>query len=174
MMKKLNAVLGLAAFLVNTVHCFLTSLSMIVPLPFTVPVFFPRGLAAIVLAHILLSVLTLFACTDTRGAVSYPKKNYDLTIQRIAGFLSLIFLTLHVLQNTLHVFSSFTVILVIEVLFILLIEVHIAVSVPRGLLSLGTVRTQKGCIGAMIFSYAISFLLTAFAFAVFAIEIFGA
>ena len=144
-LKKINAALGLlsiAAMLLHigyTVFAYLAfyynpTLKLLTAIPFMV-------LACL---HAVCGMLTLFLQSDGTRLDLYPRQNARTILQRVSAALMLPLLILHI--NTFGLLQSsaeagqwiwFALLMLSQPLFYGVVQTHIAVSVTRGLITLG-------------------------------------
>ena len=150
-LKKINAALGLlsiAAMLVHvgyTVVAYLTfyyneSLKYLTAIPFMV----------LVCLHAVCGMLTIFLQTDGTRLDLYPKQNLRTILQRISAALILPLLILHI--NTFGLLQStaqagqwfwFALLMISQPMFYGVALTHVAVSVTRGLITLGLLGSRE-------------------------------
>ena len=150
-LKKLNAALGLlsiAAMLLHigyTVFAYLTfyynpALKLLTAMPFMV-------LACL---HAVCGMLTVFLQTDGTRLNMYPRQNVRTILQRVSAALMLPLLILHI--NTYGLLRSsaeagkwvwFALLMLSQPLFYGTVLTHIAVSVTRGLITLGWLASSE-------------------------------
>ena len=148
--KKINAALGLlsiAAMLVHigyTVFAYLAfyynpMLKLLTAVPFMV----------LVCLHAVCGMLSVFFRSDGTRLDLYPKQNIDTVLQRVTAALMLPMLILHI--NTFGMLQSsadsgrwawFILLLASQPLFYGVVLTHIAVSVSRGLVTLGWLTSR--------------------------------
>ena len=150
-LKKINAALGLlsiAAMLLHigyTVFAYLAfyynpTLKLLTAIPFMV-------LACL---HAVCGMLTLFLQSDGTRLELYPKQNARTILQRVSAALMLPLLILHI--NTFGLLQSsaeagqwiwFALLMLSQPLFYGVVQTHIAVSVTRGLITLGWLSSTE-------------------------------
>ena len=150
-LKKINAALGLlsiAAMLLHigyTVFAYLAfyynpTLKLLTAIPFMV-------LACL---HAVCGMLTLFLQSDGTRLELYPKQNARTILQRVSAALMLPLLILHI--NTFGLLQSsaeagqwiwFALLMLSQPLFYGTVLTHIAVSVTRGLITLGWLSSSE-------------------------------
>lgn len=150
-LKKINAALGLlsiAGMLVHigyTVFAYLTyyyneSLKILTAIPFMV----------LVCLHAVCGLLTVFLQADGTRLDLYPKQNLRTILQRASAALMLPLLILHI--NTFGLLQSaagagqwlwFALLMISQPLFYGVALTHIAVSVTRGLITLGLLTSRE-------------------------------
>ena len=150
-LKKINAALGLlsiAAMLLHigyTVFAYLAfyynpTLKLLTAIPFMV-------LACL---HAVCGMLTLFLQSDGTRLELYPKQNARTILQRVSAALMLPLLILHI--NTFGLLQSsaeagqwiwFALLMLSQPLFYGTVLTHIAVSVTRGLITLGWLSSTE-------------------------------
>ena len=150
-LKKINAALGLlsiAAMLLHigyTVFAYLAfyynpTLKLLTAIPFMV-------LACL---HAVCGMLTLFLQSDGTRLELYPKQNARTILQRASAALMLPLLLLHI--NTFGLLQSsaeagqwiwFALLMLSQPLFYGVVQTHIAVSVTRGLITLGWLSSTE-------------------------------
>lgn len=150
-LKKINAALGLlsiAAMLLHigyTVFAYLAfyynpTLKLLTAIPFMV-------LACL---HAVCGMLTLFLQSDGTRLELYPKQNARTILQRVSAALMLPLLILHI--NTFGLLQSsaeagqwiwFALLMLSQPLFYGMVQTHIAVSVTRGLITLGWLSSTE-------------------------------
>ena len=150
-LKKINAALGLlsiAAMLVHigyTVFAYLAfyynpTLKLLTAVPFMV-------LACL---HAVCGMLTVFLQSDGTRLDMYPRQNVRTVLQRVSAALMLPLLILHI--NTFSLLQSsaeagqwlwFALLMLSQPLFYGTVLTHIAVSVTRGLITLGWLSSTE-------------------------------
>ena len=150
-LKKINAALGLlsiAAMLVHigyTVFAYLAfyynpTLKLLTAVPFMV-------LACL---HAICGMLTVFLQADGTRLDLYPRQNVRTVLQRASAALMLPLLILHI--NTFGLLQSsaeagqwiwFALLMLSQPLFYGVVQTHIAVSVTRGLITLGWLSSTE-------------------------------
>jgi succinate dehydrogenase hydrophobic anchor subunit len=150
-LKKINAALGLlsiAAMLLHigyTVFAYLAfyydpMLKLLTAIPFMV-------LACL---HAVCGMLTLFLQSDGTRLDLYPRQNARTILQRVSAALMLPLLILHI--NTFGLLQSsaeagqwiwFALLMLSQPLFYGVVQTHIAVSVTRGLITLGWLSSTE-------------------------------
>ena len=150
-LKKINAALGLlsiAAMLLHigyTVFAYLAfyynpTMKLLTAIPFMV-------LACL---HAVCGMLTLFLQSDGTRLELYPKQNARTILQRVSAALMLPLLILHI--NTFGLLQSsaeagqwiwFALLMLSQPLFYGVVQTHIAVSVTRGLITLGWLSSTE-------------------------------
>jgi succinate dehydrogenase hydrophobic anchor subunit len=150
-LKKINAALGLlsiAAMLLHigyTVFAYLAfyynpTLKLLTAIPFMV-------LACL---HAVCGMLTLFLQSDGTRLDLYPRQNARTILQRVSAALMLPLLILHI--NTFGLLQSsaeagqwiwFALLMLSQPLFYGVVQTHIAVSVTRGLITLGWLSSTE-------------------------------
>ena len=150
-LKKINAALGLlsiAAMLVHigyTVFAYLAfyynpTLKLLTAVPFMV-------LACL---HAVCGMLTVFLQSDGTRLELYPRQNARTILQRASAALMLPLLILHI--NTFGLLRSsaeagqwiwFALLMLSQPLFYGVVQTHIAVSVTRGLITLGWLSSTE-------------------------------
>lgn len=150
-LKKINAALGLlsiAAMLLHigyTVFAYLAfyynpTLKLLTAIPFM----------ALACLHAVCGMLTLFLQSDGTRLELYPKQNARTILQRVSAALMLPLLILHI--NTFGLLQSsaeagqwiwFALLMLSQPLFYGVVQTHIAVSVTRGLITLGWLSSTE-------------------------------
>lgn len=150
-MKKINAVLGLLSIVLMLLHmgytifAYLTFyynpfLKMVFAIPFIV----------VVCLHALLGMLTVFTQADGTRMDLYPKQNMRTILQRVSAALIFPLLILHI--NTFSLMKSdaakehpIIIILLIaaELVFFAAVITHVAVSLTKGLITLGLLTSRE-------------------------------
>lgn len=150
-MKKINAVLGLLSIVLMLLHmgytifAYLTFyynpfLKMVFAIPFIV----------VVCLHALLGMLTVFTQADGTRMDLYPKQNMRTILQRVSAALIFPLLILHI--NTFSLMRSdaakehpIIIILLIaaELVFFAAVITHVAVSLTKGLITLGLLTSRE-------------------------------
>ena len=150
-LKKINAALGLlsiAAMLLHigyTVFAYLAfyynpTLKLLTAIPFM----------ALACLHAVCGMLTLFLQSDGTRLELYPKQNARTILQRVSAALMLPLLILHI--NTFGLLQSsaeagqwiwFALLMLSQPLFYGVMQTHIAVSVTRGLITLGWLSSTE-------------------------------
>ena len=149
-LKKINAALGLlsiAAMLLHigyTVFAYLAfyynpTLKLLTAIPFM----------ALACLHAVCGMLTLFLQSDGTRLELYPKQNARTILQRVSAALMLPLLILHI--NTYGLLAStaeagrwlwFALLMLSQPLFYGVALTHVAVSVTRGLITLGLLSSS--------------------------------
>ena len=149
-LKKINAALGLlsiAAMLLHigyTVFAYLAfyynpTLKLLTAIPFM----------ALACLHAVCGMLTVFLQADGTRLDLYPKQNLRTILQRISAALILPLLILHI--NTYGLLAStaeagrwlwFALLMLSQPLFYGVALIHVAVSVTRGLITLGLLTSS--------------------------------
>ena len=150
-MKKISAALGLLSIVAVLVHigytvfAYLTfyyneSLKILTAIPFMV-------LACL---HAVCGMLTVFLQADGTRLDMYPKQNLRTILQRASAALMLPLLILHIRTFSLLESAAqagqwawFTVLLVSQPLFYGVSLTHMAVSMTRGLITLGLLSSRE-------------------------------
>ena len=149
-MKKINAALGLLSIVAMLVHigytvfAYLTfyyneSLKILTAIPFMV----------LVCLHAVCGMLTVFLQADGTRLDLYPKQNLRTILQRASAALILPLMILHI--NTYGLLAStaeaeqwlwFALLMLSQPLFYGVALTHVAVSVTRGLITLGLLSSS--------------------------------
>jgi succinate dehydrogenase hydrophobic anchor subunit len=150
-LKKINAALGLLSIVAMLLHIGYTvfaylafyynpTLKLLTAIPFMV-------LACL---HAVCGMLTLFLQSDGTRLELYPKQNARTILQRVSAALMLPLLILHI--NTFGLLQSsaeagqwiwFALLMLSQPLFYGVVQTHIAVSVTRGLITLGWLSSTE-------------------------------
>ena len=150
-LKKINAALGLLSIAVMLLHIGYTvfaylafyynpTLKLLTAIPFMV-------LACL---HAVCGMLTVFLQADGTRLDLYPKQNLRTILQRTSAALMLPLLILHI--NTFSLLQSsaeagqwiwFALLMLSQPLFYGVVQTHIAVSVTRGLITLGWLSSTE-------------------------------
>jgi succinate dehydrogenase hydrophobic anchor subunit len=150
-LKKINAALGLLSIATMLLHIGYTvfaylafyynpTLKLLTAIPFMV-------LACL---HAVCGMLTLFLQSDGTRLELYPKQNARTILQRVSAALMLPLLILHI--NTFGLLQSsaeagqwiwFALLMLSQPLFYGVVQTHIAVSVTRGLITLGWLSSTE-------------------------------
>jgi hypothetical protein len=150
-LKKLNAALGLltiAAILLHigyNVFAYLTFYyNPQIKLLMTIPIL------VLVCLHAVCGMLTVFLQADGTRLDLYPKQNLRTILQRVCAALMLPLLILHI--NTYSLLKSsaeaghwlwFALLMLSQVLFYGIVLTHVAVSLTRGLITLGLISSVE-------------------------------
>lgn len=141
-LRKVNVILLIIVILILLYHAILNVLGMYGLTPYT-PDFAETGklLACPLVLHIVIS-LYLFFKEKSRKFNAYPKLTKDTTQQFISGILIIFFVALHIISymqlppiephlpiNRIH--------LIIDFLLFVSIAIHLRISIPKFLISLG-------------------------------------
>lgn len=149
-LKKINAVLGLLSIVAILGHmgynvfAYLTfyynpTLKILTAIPFMV----------LVCLHAVCGMLTVFLQTDGTRLDLYPKQNIRTILQRVSAALILPLLILHI--NTFSLLRStseagqwllFALLMLSQPLFYGVTLTHVAVSLTRGLITLGLLSSR--------------------------------
>lgn len=101
-----------------------------------------------VCVHAVLGMMAVFKAKDKTRLDMYPKQNAGTVVQRMTAFLMLPLLIFHV--NTFAMvtkcaaqglFGLFIVVVTVQILFFADVFAHIAVSLPRALITVGAVTS---------------------------------
>lgn len=150
-LKKINAALGLLSIPAMLVHIAYTviaylmfyyneSLKILTAIPFMV----------LVCLHAVCGMLTVFLQADGTRLDLYPKQNLRTILQRASAALILPLLILHI--NTFGLLQSavgagqwlwFALLMLSQPLFYGVALTHVAVSVTRGLITLGLLSSRE-------------------------------
>lgn len=148
--KKINAGFGLAAVVLLLVHVAYSISAYLLFLynPLITKVL-GYSFAVIVVAHILLSVINVYGKHDTASVRYYPKANIGTILQRTSGLLILLILPIHIKTGSWIMGhqvgrAGLSALLVAEVVFWAMVMTHVAISLPRALITLGWLATEKG------------------------------
>ncbi len=151
MVKKINAVLGLAIIALLLVHI---SYEIYAYLTFYYNPVLTKVIAYAVLVsgclHILLSCFSVFVLHDKGNGLKYPALNVRTIIQRISAIVMAVLIILHL--NTFAALKSssqtnrvlFFAVLVLQLLFYAVTLLHIGVSVSNAFITLGLIGSEKG------------------------------
>ncbi len=150
-LKKINAAVSLlsALFLLThigyNVFCYLTMYyNPALKTVFTAP------LMAAVMIHSVLGMLSVFLLSDGTRLSDYPGQNRKTVLQRVTAALFFPLLMLHV--KTFELLSSaakdgnyvlFVLILAADILFYLIIALHVSVSISRAFITLGILSSKE-------------------------------
>ena len=149
-LKKINAALGLLSIVALLVHMGYTvfaylsfyynpTLKLLTAIPFIV----------LVCLHAICGMLTVFLQTDGTRPDLYPKQNLRTILQRVSAALIMPLLILHI--NTFSLLEStagagqwvwFALLMFSQPLFYGTALTHVAVSVTRGLITLGLLSSR--------------------------------
>ena len=160
-LKKINAALGLLSIVAILLHIGYTvfaylafyynpTLKLLTAIPFMV----------LVCRHAICGMLTVFLQADGTRLDLYPKQNLRTILQRAFAALILPLLILHI--NTYSLLRStaeagqwlwFALLMLSQPLFYGVVQTHIAVSVTRGLITLGwlTSRDRQRAIDRVVY-----------------------
>ncbi len=150
-LKKTNAVLGLLSILFMLGHigystfCYLTFyynpfLKLVFAIPFMV----------LVCLHAVCGMLTVMLQKDGGSMNLYPKKNIRTILQRVTAALIFPLLILHI--NTFSLMqlcakkglkAGIVLLILAELLFFAVVIAHVAVSLSKGLITLGFLTSEK-------------------------------
>ena len=102
----------------------------------------------LVVVHILLSVSIVFGQHDSHTLRSYPKQNARTIVQRGSAVMILLLLPWHIKTGDWIVThtggtSFFHILLVLQVLFWVMVLLHISTSFSRALITLGWLESRK-------------------------------
>lgn len=181
MLKKINAVLALFSALLLTAHLLLMSPLLAGLLEFQ-PWFNRMGsiLLRVFTLHVVLSLIIFFFCSDRSNVLQYARQNIQTIVQRATALLMLLLIHLHP-----HSYSSTAAdgsfvpvlpnpgIFLVELLLLLSVVVHTALSLPKALVTLGLLKTERSQRGARILSCTIFGLLGLCALAALSFYCFG-
>ena len=145
--KKTNAKLSLITIFLLAVHSIYQIVSYIIfyynPL---LSKLFGYSVAAVILLHIILSVISVFALHDSK-TVSYSKLNARILTQRISAVIMCILLPIHIcLFDLLKKTAGTTLYALLEatqVLFFASLFLHISISFSNALVTLGILEDMK-------------------------------
>ena len=150
MVKKVNAVCGLAIIVTVLVHigCEVYTAVTLSVNNFLLKMTAHTTLSLAVL-HAILSGIAVFFLRDRGKGMLYPGLNIRTIIQRVSAVLMIVLLIMH--PSTMELLSSyagsngvmFTAVLIIQILFFAVVLLHVAVSAGNALITLGLVSTEK-------------------------------
>lgn len=148
-LKKINAVLGLTIIGFLLGHIFLSLLIKITDwyLPF-LPSLFSMGLLVTNVFHVVLSVLIVFFYHDRRR-YSYPRYNASTILQHFSGILTFLLVVVHMNSNayleSIHLHNAVEIGLrhILTLFYYPVVSLHVIISFPRGIITLGLVRTER-------------------------------
>ena len=151
LLKKTNAALGLLSILFMLLHmgysifAYLTFyynpfLKMVFAIPFMV----------LVCLHAICGMLTVMTQNDGSRTDLYPKQNVRTILQRVSAALIFPLLILHI--NTFSLMQlcaendmtgGILLLILAELLFFAVVVTHVAVSLTKGLITLGFLTSEK-------------------------------
>ena len=149
-LKTINAIVSLLTVLFLLLHvgftgfCYLTMyynpfLKKVFTLPFMM----------MVLAHAVLGMLSVFLLSDGTALIEYPKLNWKTTMQRVSAALIFPLLFLHIKSYDIYSFSAksgnyilFFLVLIGNILFYLVLVMHVSVSISKALITLGLLSSK--------------------------------
>ena len=172
-LKKINAAVGLLSIVAMLLHIGYTvfaylafyynpTLKLLTAIPFMV----------LVCLHAVCGMLTVFIQADGTRLDLYPKQNLRTILQRASAALILPLLILHI--NTYGLLAStaeagqwlwFALLLLSQPLFYGVVLTHVAVSVTRGLITLGlltSIDRQKRIDTIIYILCAVAFVVSTF------------
>ena len=147
--KKLNAIFALLAFFCVTEHAVFSTVSVYKGVYETMPVAVEGLLLGSLGMHFLLTLCVLLFCSEGASLTYLTGKNYLIVIQRISAVVIVFFVHVHILTNILfrqgYGVSGGVVIArdLADILFYASIAAHILISVPKALVTLGLVKSEK-------------------------------
>ena len=150
--KKFNAAAALTAAVLISIHIVLEACLM-----FGFFAFFPeinyitRAAAAVFIIHAVSSLIIFFFFTEHGGFSGVAKYNRATIIQRVSALLLILMIHLH---------GSLSWFILPMAVFVC---VHLAVSVPRGMITLGITKSEKSIAAMQKFSYIFFAALLVFA-----------
>ena len=165
LLKKINAVIGLLSVILLWAHSAVNTLLLLRGQAGETPERFSYALFALVILHILISLFVMFFKTDHANGKKYPKVRSGWLWQRVTAVA---LIPLAVFHAEIHV-GTFGIglapILAAHFLVMLLCYIHIPLSVPNALLTLGliessgqhkTVRTVCWAVCALLFAFGLA------------------
>ena len=156
--KKINAVLALLICLLLADHTIVCSIRLLTK-DFSKDIAKPAyALMVLVAIHIIMSLIFVFVKHDSKF-IKYTKKNVRTIIQRDSGFLMVAVTPIHVYSVMTISNGNFTLFYISHLLLVLFSMLHMAVSVPNALVTLGIITSTKQQKIALYISSLISFLL---------------
>ncbi|MCQ2770876.1 MAG: hypothetical protein MJ236_03655 [Clostridia bacterium] len=159
-LKKINAALGMVSTLLFIEHLVSGSILVITDsLEKNVPI--PAIVLAVLLGiHAILSICMITINTDAT-AIKYPSSNAETIVQRVSGFLLLIIMFGHIM-TAINLGASKGVSIAFAILLSLTAicgGAHFGVSVPRALMTLGAVKSEKAFKRVHVVSTALEIVL---------------
>lgn len=149
-LKKINAALGLLSIAALLLHMGYTVFSYIAfyynP---TLKLLTAIPSMILICLHAVCGMLTVFLQADGTRLDLYPKQNIRTILQRVSAALMLPLLILHI--NTFGLLQSaaeagqwfwFSLLMISQLLFYAVVLTHVAVSVTRGLITLGLLSSH--------------------------------
>lgn len=148
--KKINAFVSLLTVLLLLLHvgysgfCYLTMYyNPVLKIVFTMPFMLA------VLTHAVLGMLSVFLLNDGTALLEYPGLNWKTMMQRISAALIFPLLFLHIKSFDLYSFSAergnyilFFLVLFGNILFYLVLVMHVSVSISKALITLGLLSSK--------------------------------
>lgn len=150
-MKKFNASVAFLAAISITVHIVLEDCLMFGFFEFfSVIKYITRGAASFVMLHAVISLVIFFFFTDHGGFSGVSKYNMATIFQRISALLLILMIHLH---------GTLSWLILPMIIFVC---VHMSVSVPRGLITLGITKSEKSIALVQKMSYIFYAVLLVF------------
>lgn len=150
MLRKINGVLAIITSAVLLAHIVIMSLLLSGLIAFR-PWFSIVGHVAILLfsVHALLSIIILYFCSESGFSMRYASFNIRTILQRVASILIIILLHFHFGQYTttaadgsVQFVTPTLMMFLIQALLTALVVLHISVSLPKALITLGITRSD--------------------------------
>ena len=106
------------------------------------------GFGALVMVHVVLSILSLTKLHDGSRLKTYPKLNARTILQRASAAGILLLLPVHIKTGDWVASKTggpgfFAFLMILGVLFHLMLFIHIAASLSRALITLGLIESRK-------------------------------
>lgn len=160
LLKKINAACALLTTVILVLHSAITSLTPLIGLKNKPPIFFEILFVAIFAVHIILSLLMIVLSEKYKVKV-YPNVEKSWLIQRITAILIIPFAFLHFFVFKEILPAGIPVIFIMHFLLMIITYIHISLSVPNALVTLGfaiTIKRHK-VIRAICFAIGVLLLL---------------
>lgn len=164
-MKKINSVITLALILSLLGHIGVMTYSLWTGwYVYSICKFFPRAALALLLVHILLSIIIFFFAHDGSD-LKYARLNIGTILQRATAIIMMIFIHFH-MKAYAHVVTGQVLScgmtafrMITEFLFFAAALAHIAVSTGKAFITLGLARSEKAIQTINKVSYSICTIL---------------
>lgn len=160
-MKKTSVITSIFCTIIFFVHCTIACLQYsgvisgrIISIVLGIVLSVPLSI------HMVSSLITMANHSQKDPNASlYPSLNVNVVIQSSTGIMAIVFLVLHIVVNLLHNAYDYKVLLythaALELIFVLLLIVHLIVGLPKLFISLGLINNMKsyGVVKKVVFIF---------------------
>ena len=141
-LKRWNAVIALLAAVLLAVHNTINARMMLLGRVTESPAFPARALAALVVIHALVSLYLLIFRHEKGGRI-YPKITAGFILQRVTGIAMILPVVFHAAVRAGSFGVGLIPVLWVHFAVMVLSYVHIPLSVPNALVTLGVLSTAR-------------------------------